>query len=208
MKALSFFYLKVLVLSLSGCSAVLSAPTSDILPLPELLETLQAGGHIIYMRHAKTDHTQKGEDHQNLLDCARQRNLSAEGVKQAKRVGEMLSLHRIPVGDVFSSPYCRCKDTAKLVFGHYKVKPELGFSISKDARESEQLGGLLYEMMVNARDKEKNTVFVGHTSNLRDGLGVWPKPEGVIAVFSIKNGVPVFRGMIRPDDWSMAQEAP
>jgi len=133
------------------------------------------------MCHAKTDHTQKNKDHQNLLDCSRQRNLSAEGVAQAKRTEQMLRLDRTP-GEVFSRAYYRCRDTPKRVSGQYKVKPELTFSISKDAGESRLAGRLFYDMMINAKGLQGNTVFAGHTSNLCDGLDDWPKPEDVLAV--------------------------
>ena len=57
-------------------------------------------------------------------------------------------------------------------------------------------------MMLNSKVSTKNSVFVGHTSNLRDGLGIWPKPEGVIAIFKKRGNSLVFKGVIKPDDWS------
>lgn len=174
---------------------------AEILPAPELIKTLQAGGNIIYMRHGSTNHDQKDLDRQNLKDCSRQRNLSAEGKELSKRIGRAIRTLGIPVGQVLSSPYCRCKDTARMAFGHFQIEPELIFSISKNSKQSKQLGERLYTLMMNSKPGSDNIVFVGHTSNLKDGLGVWPKPEGVVVVFKKQDDRIIYKGMITPDEW-------
>ena len=55
-------------------------------------------------RHPRRDRTSRGGH-------------SASGVEQAKRIGGAFRAHGIAIGEVFSSPYCRCIDTAKLAFG-------------------------------------------------------------------------------------------
>ena len=100
-----------------------------------------------------------------------------------------------------SSPYCRAKETANIVFGKFTIEPKLQFSISKNRQESQSLGEQLKQMMHQASTEKYNAVFVGHTSNLRDGLGVWPKPEGVIAVFQKQQDKLYLRGLIKPNDW-------
>lgn len=172
-----------------------------LLASAELLNALQSGGYIIYMRHAMTDHTEKDENRDQLEDCHGQRNLSPEGRRQAKQIGRAVKTLKIPISDVLSSPYCRCKDTARLVFGQYTIEPDLSFSISKDQQESQRLGGRLVDMMVEANVEVGNAVFVGHTSNLRDGLGIWPKPEGAVVVFKRRGRELIFIGMIKPGEW-------
>ena len=174
---------------------------TEVLAAPELIKALQSGGHIIYMRHSTTDLSQKDQDRQNLDDCSKQRNLSAAGRIQAREIGIAIKAYKIPVAKVVSSPYCRCKDTAQLVFGRFNLDPNLGFSISKDKEESQRLGKYLYAEMLKSVTQNKNAVFVGHTSNLRDGLGIWPKPEGVLAVFKKRDNKLVFKGIIKPDEW-------
>ena len=107
----------------------------------------------------------------------------------------------IPIGRVYSSPYCRCKDTARLAFGNFTIENDLQFSISKDQEESDRLGRRLFQMMLQAPAGPENTVFVGHTANLRDGLGIWPKPEGVLVIFERQGSDIKLRGMIHPDQW-------
>lgn len=180
--------------------------SQNLLPTQELIKILQSGGHIIYMRHGPTLHTQKDTDRNNLSDCSKQRNLSAQGHEQTKKIGQTIRTLKIPIGNVLSSPYCRCKETARLAFGYFKIEPKLAFSISKNKEESKQLGKHLYEMMISSQVDTKNTVFVGHTSNLKDGLGIWPKPEGVIVVFKKQANQLIYRGMISPDEWPATEQ--
>jgi phosphohistidine phosphatase SixA len=45
------------------------------------------------------------------------RTQPSRGIEQAKRIGEAFRDHGITVGEVLTSPYCRCIDTGKLAFG-------------------------------------------------------------------------------------------
>lgn len=188
----SFFYTPL---------AIAKNINSETLSAPALIKSLQSGGYIIYMRHGPTDHNQKDKSRDNLNDCSLQRNLSNKGRELTKKIGSIIRAHKIPLGEVSSSPYCRCKDTAMLTFGKYNVESKLQFSISKDKEESKQLGQQLHSMMLNYKTNNYNRVFVGHTSNLRDGLGVWPKPEGVMVIFKKQKNKIIYKGMIRPKEW-------
>lgn len=206
LKNLFHFFLTALLAVLCWSSLTLAEPiTSEVLSTPELIKALQSGRHIIYMRHSKTDHAQKDTKRKNLKDCSRQRNLSADGRTQAKKIGQAIRSLKIAVSDVLSSPYCRCKDTAKFVFGQFQIEPDLQFSISKNKEESKQLGERLYSMMMNSDAGSKNVAFVGHTSNLRDGLGIWPKPEGAMVIFHKRENKIIYKGMIKPDEWPKAK---
>ena len=166
----------------------------------ELINGLQTGGYIIYMRHGMTNHEQK-DNTQDFNDCTQQRNLSNSGREQLEIIAKAIRVLKIPIGDVLSSPYCRAKQTADITFGKFTVEPKLQFSISKNQEESQRLGEQLKQMMHQASTEKYNAVFVGHTSNLRDGLGIWPKPEGVIVVFQKQQGKLLFLGMIKPSEW-------
>ena len=77
---------------------------------------LKAGGKVILLRHTHVD-IRKGIGHLAPRNCAEEINLSARGVEQAKRIGEAFRAHSIVVGEVLTSPYCRCLDTGRLAFG-------------------------------------------------------------------------------------------
>jgi phosphohistidine phosphatase SixA len=78
---------------------------------------LKQGGKVILLRHTHVD-IREGIGHLAPGDCAEEINLSASGVEQAKRIGEAFRAHGIAVGQVLTSPYCRCVDTGRLAFGH------------------------------------------------------------------------------------------
>ena len=107
----------------------------------------------------------------------------------------------IPIGQVYSSPYCRAKETAQLLFDKVNVEKQLAFSIAKSEIESKKLGEQLRLMMIETPEGPENTVFVGHTSNLRDGLGIWPKPEGVWVIFKKTDSGIKYIGRISPAEW-------
>ncbi len=191
------------LLLLWGQTINADAEFSDIHPPQDLIEALQSGGYIIYMRHGITTRKDKGRNKKrvDLERCETQRNLTEEGIAQVKHLGLVIKSLKIPVGMVKSSPYCRTKDTAKAVFGGFEVDENLAFSIGKVEEESARLGKYLFDMMLASDDAQKNTVFVGHTANLRDGLGVWPKPEGVAVIFKKEGGKVAYMGMIKPNEW-------
>ena len=77
---------------------------------------LKQGGKIILLRHTHVD-IREGIGHLAPGNCAEEVNLSYRGVEQAKRIGEAFRTHGIVVGEVLTSPYCRCIDTGTLAFG-------------------------------------------------------------------------------------------
>ena len=46
-----------------------------------------------------------------------------------------------------------------------------------------------------------NTVIVSHTANLKEAVGIWPKPEGVIHVFKPRQDQSIYVGKITPNAW-------
>jgi phosphohistidine phosphatase SixA len=86
-----------------------------------LWHALQQGGHVLYIRHALTTPGFGDPPGFRLEDCSTQRNLSDAGRGQARRMGETLRRRGVPIGEVLSSPWCRCVETAKLAFGRAKT---------------------------------------------------------------------------------------
>lgn len=78
---------------------------------------LRAGGHVALIRHASTEAGLGDPPGYKLDDCATQRNLSARGREESRRLGERFRKEGVNVERVFTSPWCRCRDTAKEAFG-------------------------------------------------------------------------------------------
>ncbi len=98
---------------------------------------LRGGGLVVMIRHA----TAPGNGDPpgfKLDDCATQRNLSEEGREEARRIGAAFKRERVPVEEVFSSEWCRCRETAALAFGRYTAWPAINSFFSDRAQEARQ----------------------------------------------------------------------
>lgn len=97
--------------------ALLTLSTSFALADDEhVWAALKQRGKVILLRHTHVD-IREGIGHLAPGNCAEEVNLSASGIEQAKRIGETFRAHGISIGEVLTSPYCRCIDTGKLAFG-------------------------------------------------------------------------------------------
>jgi phosphohistidine phosphatase SixA len=72
-------------------------------------------GAIVLFRHANAPGT-GDPPNMRLDDCSTQRNLDTGGRAQAARIGEAFRARAIPVGAVWTSRWCRARDTASLAF--------------------------------------------------------------------------------------------
>ena len=86
-----------------------------------LMNQLVDGEKLIFIRHAYAPGTGDPNNF-NLNDCSTQRNLSNEGRQQALKIGEFFKKNEIRIEKVFSSEWCRCKETAKIAFEDYSTK--------------------------------------------------------------------------------------
>jgi phosphohistidine phosphatase SixA len=80
----------------------------------ELVYRLKAGGHILMIRHAIAPGTGDPENFK-IGDCATQRNLDDTGRAQARHIGQWLRTRGIVSARIYSSQWCRCLETARLM---------------------------------------------------------------------------------------------
>ena len=128
---------------------------------PEVITALQEGGKLIFIRHALAPGG-GDPDNFNLNDCSTQRNLDKSGISQAKIIGQFFKKNNIKIDQVFSSEWCRTKETALNAFEDYKTFSALNsFFSSKFAKNRDkQMKDL--RNFVNKWDSKKNIVFVTH----------------------------------------------
>lgn len=194
----------VLTLCMSGLAH--GGIEASIVPLAERLAALQSGGHTLVMRHGATDHSQKDLDRGANAPCSMQRDLSEKGRLEMRRLKASVEFLGIQIDKVYSSPYCRAKHTAEEAFGDYEILNDLEFSISKDKAESVRLAKFLCDRLHSTEPGRGNTVFVSHTSNIHDCVGVWPKPEGAAFLLQRQSEKVIYKGMILPSDWPIQGE--
>lgn len=85
---------------------------------------LKQGGKVVLLRHTHVD-MREGIGRLAPGNCAEEVNLSSRGIEQARSLGEAFRARGIVVGEVLTSPYCRCIDTGKLAFGRATPVPYL-----------------------------------------------------------------------------------
>ena len=167
----------------------------------KLLDDLRRGGHVIYIRHARTDSSQSDRDRADLSDCRMQRNLSPEGEVQARRLGAAIEALGIPVGSVLASPYCRTLQTAQLAFGHMTVTEELRQDWPEAGRDAAAVAGSLRRLLGEQPSPGTNTVLVAHGNNMRWAEG-FQLAEGEAAIFRPDgNGRSALVARLTPEQW-------
>jgi len=107
---------KIQTASLLLCLAALLSVSRAFADDEKIWAALKQGGKVILLRHTHVD-IREGIGRLAPGNCAAEVNLSTSGVEQAKRIGEAFRAHGIAVGEVLTSPFCRCIDTGKLAFG-------------------------------------------------------------------------------------------
>ncbi len=91
----------------------------------KLIEAMQSDGHILMLRHAMAPGFGDPENIK-IGDCSTQRNLDGTGRTQSKQIGAWLKHNNIKPSAIYSSQWCRCLETAKLMdVGNVKELPAL-----------------------------------------------------------------------------------
>ena len=145
-------------------------------PLPalsgELGDKLQRADHVLLMRHALAPGIGDPEGYR-LDDCSTQRNLNATGVTQAARIGGWLKQQGVVDAQVFSSPWCRCLDTARLLKAS-PVTPERSLgSFFNEATDGQAATRELEQLIARtkARIGKKPLLLVTHHVNILAYIG-------------------------------------
>ena len=124
----------------------------------------QEGNKIILIRHSLAP---GGGDPAGFKidNCKTQRNLVKKGINQSKKIGKIFKKNKIPIDQVLTSQWCRCKDTAKYAFNDYKEFKALNstFQSPYNKNETKQLKEL-YSFVKKWDGKNKNLVLVTHYS--------------------------------------------
>ena len=156
------------------CLLVLAALAPAALRADEALwSLLRSGGQVVLVRHGTTDPGVGDPPGMKLDDCSTQRNLSEEGRAEARRLGEALRSRAIPVAGLQTSPWCRCQETARLMFGRTgDLQPALANLYGRRDAEAAQVAQL---KKIAGRVPERGNLFlVTHGSTTHALTGVSP----------------------------------
>ena len=145
----------------------------------KLFKELNDGGKLIFIRHAYAPGSGDPNNF-NLNDCSTQRNLSEEGKKQAKNIGEFFKNNNIKFDKVLSSEWCRCKETAFIAFEDFETKDFLNsfYSIKFAKNKKTQVKNL--KKYVNKWNSKKNLILVTHYVVISEVLNYAPGSGEII----------------------------
>lgn len=138
----------------------------------ELSELLKKPDHVLLMRHAVAPGIGDPAGYK-LQDCKSQRNLDATGRAQAQKTGQWLKAQGVGNALVFSSAWCRCKETAEnLAFGTPALEASLN-SFFDDMRQGPQSNLNLQKFIANQLKAkgDKALVLVTHQVNMTEFTG-------------------------------------
>lgn len=137
-----------------------------------VLRALTLPDTVVMIRHANAPGFGDPQG-MTLASCASQRNLDAAGRAQATRIGEALRRAGLRSAQVYSSPWCRCRETAeRLGLGPVTILPALGSFFQDSARgptQTAELGSWLA-----AADAAQPIVLVTHQVNITALTGIVP----------------------------------
>jgi phosphohistidine phosphatase SixA len=160
-------------------------------------QRLAAGGQVVLMRHSSTPPGIGDPPGFDLADCATQRNLSSAGRDEALRIGQALRARKVPIGEVRSSRWCRCLDTARLAFGTspepWPLLDSLFDATSGRAAQTEALRRALAETRVRG-----NLFLVTHQANIVALTGLSLAPGEMIMLAPRSDGRHEVLGRISP----------
>ncbi len=141
-------------------------------PLSELALSLQSPQHILIMRHADAPGYSDPAGF-NLNDCSSQRNLGPVGKKQAQEIGRWLRTEGLTASKVFSSPWCRCQETASLLnLGPVTIKQSLGSFFENRSQRQEQTQQLKKTIQEQLATKDSAAlIIVTHQVNIEAFTG-------------------------------------
>jgi hypothetical protein len=179
------YFLGTLALSITAATLF----SESVLGQAQLIDDLRQGGHVIYFRHGTKGKAVNTESKlpQNLQQCLLpQEPLTAAGVTMMKTIGNSFATLNIPVGKVYSSPVCRCVESAWYGFKQAEVYSDLNGiipeGVKNQAKLNEKWAATMRRMFSAVPAQGTNTIITAHASNLQSMTGL-ALDEGEAAIF-------------------------
>lgn len=155
----------------------------------DIWQKLRTGrGYAVLLRHALAPGTGDPAGFR-LGDCSTQRNLSAEGRRQAIAIGAQWRRERIPIDRVLTSRWCRARDTARLLaVGTVTAYPALDSSFTVSEAVATQRAARVRGLIARHRGQPGVLVLVGHQVNITDITGFVPASGQAVVVTARADG--------------------
>jgi phosphohistidine phosphatase SixA len=136
------------------------------------MSMLKQPGVVALMRHALAPGTGDPANFE-IGDCSTQRNLDARGRDQARRVGEAMREAGVSFDHIWTSQWCRARETAELLeIGEVVEQPPLNSFFQGRGDRAAQTART--QEMIDALPPEARVLLVGHFVNISALTGIGP----------------------------------
>ncbi len=111
------------------------------------------------------------------------------------------------MGRVYSSPSCRCRETAEIAFGRVdSIKASLIYSGIQLAHEKKVMEGKLRTLLAERPQPGTNTVLSSHQTVAVQMLGLSPREAEAIVFQTLSSGEIRLVAQVRPLEWVQLME--
>ncbi len=178
----------------------------------QLLAALQEGGHVIYFRHAEKSQVPNISSRlpEQFGSCLfPDVPLTEAGVSSMRSLGKQFEQLNISVGQVISSPVCRCIESAWFSFGKVTIDSSLNGVYERDntgkfiinEAVTEEFAINLRRILVKVPEEGSNTLLFAHSSNILALTGL-KLQQGEAAIFKPDGqGHFMYVSRVKLDDW-------
>jgi phosphohistidine phosphatase SixA len=137
-----------------------------------LIDKLKKGGAVLLIRHALAPGIGDPQEF-DVNDCSTQRNLNDEGREQARAIGQWLRKRGINNVKVYSSQWCRCLETARLMnLGSVTPLPALNSFFERSEDREPNISALKQFVHENTKPDEL-IIMVTHQVTISEITDKW-----------------------------------
>ena len=152
-----------------------------------LWSLLKSNNHLVLIRHALAP-GHSDPDYFDVKDCNTQRNLNDQGRYQSKKIGDLFRSNGISKAVVYSSQWCRCIDTARLLdLGEVSELPSLNSFFKHFEREQSQTKQTMG--WIRNAPLDTPTVLVSHQVNITALAGHSPVSGEIVFLRRSSDGL-------------------
>ncbi len=192
--------LLLLLILLGPCLPAATSHASDLAALQQLASVLNdkssVSSYALLVRHALAPGTGDPAEF-SVDDCSTQRNLNEEGRRQSGKIGQLLKQAGLGGLDIFTSQWCRCRETAVLLRGSFLASTEVDEDLIPDVADLPVLNSFfrdyerreprteeLHQWLVKRSESsaERLAVLVSHQVNITAISGVYPASGEIVIV--------------------------
>lgn len=162
----------------------------------DLLAQLNSGNHLALMRHELAPGTGDPASFK-VKDCTTQRNLDDQGRSQSIATGNYLRSQGVEFEFIYSSQWCRCLETARLLnHGHVQELPMLN-SFFQSMELADSRTNQLREWLTS-KTFSAPTLLVTHQVNISALTGEFARSGEIIIVAITEDGEVQVKGKLLP----------